>query len=640
MEDGFIRVGAATPEIKVADCIYNTEKILELSIEAAGNGCSLLVFPELAITGYTCGDLFLQDVLLDNAYDCLLRLVDDTAALNIVIVVGLPLKSEGKLYNVAAVISKGKILGFVPKKFIPNYSEFYEMRHFTPFTGKTLIHDDVSLGQIIFQDENNPEFTFAVELCEDLWVADSPSNTYALTGANIICNTSASDEVIGKDKYRRDLVKIQSAKTISAYIYADAGFGESTQDMIFAGHNLICENGTVLAESKKFTTGITYADVDVKKLSYERRRLNTFNQSIEYNGGMIDWVTFNLDSDQDIILNRKFSKTPFVPESKDDLDYRCEEILTMQATGLATRLKAIGSKTAVIGLSGGLDSTLALVVTIHAFDMLGLDRKGIIAVTMPCFGTTVRTKGNAENLAEEFGTTLRIIDIKAAVNQHFSDIGHNEAVRDVTYENCQARERTQVIMDIANQEGGIVIGTGDLSELALGWATYNGDHMSMYGVNSSIPKTLVKYLVSYEAQVTKNSNEKLSKVLFDIVDTPVSPELLPPSEDGTIAQKTEDFVGPYILHDFFLYYMVRWGFMPSKVYRIAKIAFADTFDDETIYKWEYTFIRRFFMQQFKRSCLPDGPKVGTVTLSPRGDWRMPSDAKANLWLKDLESVKK
>ncbi|MBO4408710.1 MAG: NAD(+) synthase [Clostridiales bacterium] len=636
MKDGFIRVGAATPELKVADIAFNCEKILEAAIEAAGKDCSLLVFPELCITGYTCGDLFLQDILLDKAYEALLELTEDTAALDIVLVVGLPMKVNGKLYNTAAVISKGEILGFVPKRFIPNYSEFYELRHFTPFSGDSLIHDEIPFGRLVFENIKYPDFSFAVEICEDLWVAQSPSVDYALEGALIICNPSASDEVIGKDAYRRDLVRMQSAKTVSAYIYADAGFGESTQDLIFAGHDLIAENGTVLSESKKFSHGIIYADIDLKRLAYERRRANTFEMRDE---NVTDIVYFDTDVNEELVLNRHFSKTPFVPEVKADLDYRCEEILTMQATGLATRLKAINCKNAVIGLSGGLDSTLALIVSVHAFDMLGLDRKGITAVTMPCFGTTQRTKGNAEKLAEEFGVTLKIIDIKESVNIHFRDIGHDENVRDVTYENSQARERTQILMDIANQSGGIVVGTGDLSELALGWATYNGDHMSMYGVNSSIPKTLVRHLVSYEAAVSAPVSKTLSDCLCDIVDTPVSPELLPPTENGTISQKTEEQVGPYILHDFFLYYLIRWAYSPSKVYRIAKIAFDGEFDDDTIYKWEETFIRRFFAQQFKRSCLPDGPKVGTVTLSPRGDFRMPSDAKAEVWLSDLAGVK-
>ena len=515
------------------------------------------------------------------------------------------------------------------------------MRHFTPFCEKGVImtEDDICFGKAVFKCD---DLSFAVEICEDLWVPSSPSVEYVKNGAQVIFNLSCSDEIIGKAKYRRDLVKMQSAKLMAAYVYCDAGFGESTQDLVFAGHNLIAENGKILSESKRFANdnedeAVIYADIDLERLDADRRRANTFTSDIAGDDG-IDIVEFDAEF-ADIIPNRKISKTPFVPESRDDLAARCEDILNMQAAGLYTRLNAIGCKKAVIGLSGGLDSTLALIVTIHAFDKLGIDRKNIIGITMPGFGTTARTKNNSVNIAEQYGCTLREISISNAVIQHFRDIDHDINVHDITYENSQARERTQILMDIANQEGGLVVGTGDLSELALGWATYNGDHMSMYGVNCSIPKTLVRYLVSYESERTAEINESLSKALADIVATPVSPELLPPTEDGTISQKTEETVGPYELHDFFLYYMIRFGFTPSKIYRMALQAFEGSYDAETIYKWEETFLRRFFAQQFKRSCVPDGPKVGTVSLSPRGDWRMPSDASRNVWLDDLKTVK-
>lgn len=635
MKDGFIRVAAATPKMRITDIDFNVDNIIDSIKKASDNDTGLVVFPELSITGYTCGDLFLQKTFLDSALNGLYRIVDETAELNIVSIVGLPFVNEGKLFNVAAVISKGEVLGFVPKRFIPNYSEFYELRHFTPFEGYTETSDGTPFGNIVFENETYSEFTFAVEICEDLWVPNPPSVNYALSGAMINCNLSCSDEVIGKGAYRRNLVSMNSARTIGAYIYCDAGFGESTQDMIFAGHDLIAENGSLLAESKKFAGDtIIYADIDLHKLGHERRRMNTFECE-----ETLEKVYFDTEPVTELKLNRTFPKHPFVPDSREDLNERCEEILTMQATGLATRLKHIFCRTAVIGLSGGLDSTLALIVAVHAFDMLGLDRKGIIGVTMPCFGTTSRTKNNSISLAEAYGVTLKEVNIGDAVNIHFRDIGHDPEVHDVTYENSQARERTQVIMDIANQAGGIVVGTGDLSELALGWATYNGDHMSMYGVNCSIPKTLVRHLVSFESVRTAEEFPELSKVLADVVDTPVSPELLPPTADGQISQKTEDLVGPYELHDFFLYYFLRFGFTPSKIFRIAKLAFDGVYDDETIFMWEEKFLRRFFMQQFKRSCLPDGPKVGTVTLSPRGDFRMPSDSTSNVWLEDLETVR-
>ena len=641
MLDGYIRVAAASPKVRVGDVDYNVAETVRFAKKAAAKDCSVVVFPELGLTGYTCGDLFLQNTLLDKAIDGLNELAEQTADLNTVIIVGLPYELGDKLYNVAAVLHQGDVIGIVPKQNIPNHSEFYELRHFTPYDdeGTLIVGDDVFFGRMVF---NCGEFSFGVEICEDLWVASSPSVDYVRRGAEIIFNLSCSDEIIGKAKFRKDLVKMQSAKLMAAYVYCDAGIGESTQDLVFAGHNLIAENGKILKESKRFANdneddAIIFADIDLDRIESDRRRSNTFtSDNSGYNG--VDVVEFDVEC-PDIESERKISRTPFVPEDKTDLAERCEDILGMQAAGLYTRLGAIGCKKAVIGLSGGLDSTLALIVTIHAFDKLGLDRKNIIAITMPGFGTTQRTKNNSMNIAEEYGCTLREISISDAVTQHFKDIGHDMEVHDITYENSQARERTQILMDVANQEGAIVIGTGDLSELALGWATYNGDHMSMYGVNCSIPKTLVRYLVSYESARTEGSNPSLSKALADIVATPVSPELLPPTEDGKISQKTEETVGPYELHDFFLYYMIRYGFAPSKIYRMALKTFEGVYNADTIYKWEETFIRRFFAQQFKRSCVPDGPKVGTVSLSPRGDWRMPSDASRNIWLDDLKKVK-
>lgn len=635
MKDGFIRVAAATPDIKVADCDYNADRIIELIKQAAAEDVSIVVFPELCITGYTCGDLFLQKVLLDGAKNALVKISKETADCDLLAFVGLPFELDGKLYNCAAALCNGKILAFIPKKNIPAYSEFYELRHFTEWQeGSQNIYFSDTLwfpfGNITFKCVNIPELVIGVEICEDLWVPEPPSGKLASAGATIICNLSASDEVIGKGEYREQLVKSQSARCVCGYIYADAGMGESTQDLIFSGHNLIAENGTIVGESKKFTTGLTFGEIDLHRLVTERRKMNTFN--VNNAARDFDYAYFNI-TPKNLDLKRRFPPMPFVPDNKNDLNSRCEEILTMQATGLATRLRHIGCKTAVIGLSGGLDSTLALIVAVHAFDMLGLDRKGILTVTMPCFGTTKRTKNNALSLAEAYGVTLKEVDITAAVRQHFADIGQDESVTDVTFENGQARERTQVIMDIANKIGGIVIGTGDLSELALGWATYNGDHMSMYGVNAGVPKTLVRHLVSYES--SRTDDKRLSEVLEDVLATPVSPELLPPTE-GEISQKTEDIVGPYELHDFFLYYMVRCGFPPKKILRIAEQSFAGRFDRDTIKKWLTVFLKRFFSQQFKRSCLPDGPKVGSVTLSPRGDWRMPSDACVRLWLEDLE----
>ena len=637
MQDGFVKIAAATPDLLVADCAYNASEIIEQAKQAAARGAHLIVFPELCLTGYTCGDLFLQRTLLDGALAALDTVRRETAPLNAAVVVGLPLVHQGKLYNVAAVLCGGHIEGVVPKQCIPNYSEFYEARHFTsgagvPFQTISLLGQDTLFAggePLVFQCADMPELTLGVEICEDLWVADPPSTRLAQAGATVIVNLSASDEIIGKAAYRRDLVRQQSARLLCAYLYADAGFGESTQDLVFAGHDLIAENGAMLAESRLFERGVIYADIDVQRLTHERRRMNTFTTLPNPNTAALP-----IHPGANDLADRRFPRTPFVPANKALRDARCEEILSLQATGLATRLRHTHAKTAVVGLSGGLDSTLALIVLVHAFDMLGLDRKGILAVTMPCFGTTARTKGNAEKLADAYGVTLQTVDIKAAVDQHFADIGQSKDDLSVTFENGQARMRTLVLMNLANKTGGMVVGTGDLSELALGWATYNGDHMSMYGVNASIPKTLVRYLVAYEADRTLG---ELSDVLQDVLDTPVSPELLPP-KDGEISQKTEDLVGPYELHDFFLYYMLRFGYPPRKIYRAARKTFAGAYDDATIKKWLQTFIRRFFSQQFKRSCLPDGPKVGTVTLSPRGDWRMPSDACAALWLSEAEGL--
>lgn len=638
MKDGFIKIACATPNIKVADTEHNAEEIIQHIRAAADSGVKIICFPELSVTGYTCGDLFLQDVLLKGALKAVEDIVSATAELDIVSIVGLPYQVRNKLYNIAAVIKGGKVVGCTAKRNIPNYSEFYELRHFTPADDSLM--EEISFGEAgttvlcsnhIFACKELTNLKFGIEICEDLWVADTPSVNLARKGATIIFNLSASDEVIGKADYRRNLVKAKSGSLLCAYAYTDAGLGESTQDMVFAGHNIIAENGIVYAESKIFENEMITADVDVDKLAHERRRMNTFIVNTDCKGFESEF-SLKLEETK---LQFIPARTPFVPTVKYDLDSRCEEILTMQAVGLTTRLKHIGCKNVVIGLSGGLDSTLALIVTVHAYERLGLDKKGIHCITMPCFGTTDRTYTNACKLAEAYGTTLEEINIKASVSQHFEDIGQDSNNHDVTYENGQARERTQILMDKANMLGGIVIGTGDLSELALGWATYNGDHMSMYAVNSSIPKTLVRWLVAYEFGRTEGI---LSSTLRDILDTPVSPELLPPDDEGKISQKTEDLVGPYELHDFFLYYMLRFGFSPSKIYRLARKSFEYYYEPEVILKWLKKFYWRFFSQQFKRSCMPDGPKVGTVTLSPRGDFRMPSDAAVNLWIKEIETI--
>ena len=643
MKDGFIKVAAVTPPVRVADVEFNTREVIRLLREAAGEGAKIIVFPELVLTAYTCNDLFLQSSLLREARRGLGEVIRASEGIRALVFVGLPLEVDGRLYNTAAALSNGKLLGFVPKMAIPNYCEYYEQRYFVPGNGKTVPvrfeGEEVPMGSYqLFEcrtdgtDDAFPgSLKVACEICEDLWLPDPPSTRAAMAGANVIVNLSASVEVTGKTAYRRDLVRMTSARLVAAYIYASAGEGESSQDLVFCGQRMIAENGSLLADSGRFTTGITCAEIDVDRLRSERRRITTFECRKDEH---FTSTSFELTVEE-TQLNRRFDPMPFVPFSSRDRTARCEEIFQIQALGLKKRLEHIRARDAVIGISGGLDSTLALLVTVKAFDMLGLDRKGIHAVTMPAFGTTDRTYHNAVEMSLALGCSLQEINIRASVLQHFEDIGHDPAVTDVTYENAQARERTQVLMDLANQTGGIVVGTGDLSELALGWATYNGDHMSMYAVNSSVPKTLVRHLVRYYAETS--GDECLRKVLEDVLDTPVSPELLPP-KDGEISQKTEDLVGPYELHDFFLYYVLRFGFSPSKIFRIAKCAFSGTFDDATILKWLRKFYWRFFSQQYKRSCIPDGPKTGSAAVSPRGDLRMPSDACVTLWQKELEEI--
>ena len=637
MKNGFVKVAAATPDIRVADVEFNTQNIINVMEEAQKNGAKILVFSELCVTGYTCSDLFDHSVLLKASRKALLEIAENTSDKDMLVFVGAPLEVNGKLYNVAAAMNQGEILGFTTKTFLPNYGEFYEMRQFTPgpqtvreitFEGKKIPFGP----QILFQAKGMEELVVAAEICEDVWSPIPPSIQAALEGATVIVNCSASDETIGKDTYRRALISGQSARLISGYIYANAGEGESTTDLVFGGHNIIAENGTILKESSRYVNEIIYSEIDLQRITGERRKNTTFQPLDEET---LVRVPFTVEETK-TFLTRTFPKKPFVPSDEPTRAQRCEEILTIQAMGLKKRLAHTNARTAVVGISGGLDSTLALLVTARAFDMLGRDKKDIIAVTMPCFGTTDRTYQNACEMSKKVGATLIEVPIADAVNVHFRDIGHDPEDHSVTYENCQARERTQVLMDIANKTWGMVIGTGDLSELALGWATYNGDHMSMYGVNASVPKTLVRHLVKYAADDTKD--EALKNVLYDVLDTPVSPELLPP-KDGDIAQKTEDLVGPYELHDFFLYFMLRFGYEPSKIFRIACMTFDGEYDKETIFKWLETFCRRFFSQQFKRSCLPDGPKVGTVALSPRGDWRMPSDACVAVWMKDLEACR-
>lgn len=634
MKDGFIKCGSASIDVTVGDCEQNAKNIVKAILDADKLGIRLLALPELCLCGYTCGDLLLHDTLLDGVEEAIEKILKATAKADVVAVVGAPLRNGGKLFNCGIVIYKGEICGVVPKQNIPNYGEFYEERYFT--SGKDTEFDKIivagklcDFGQIVFRNENLKEYSFGVEICEDMWVANSPSIALTENGANIIVNLSASDEVVGKAEYRRGLITAQSGKLNCGYIYASAGEGESTTDMVFAGHNIIAECGNVLEESNLFENSLIYTDIDVKRIAYEKRRINTLKGS---NCIKEVYISQALSANK---LTRKFSPTPFVPSDENRRKERCELILQMQAMGLKKRLSHTDSKKVVVGLSGGLDSALALLVIVKAVDALKMDRKSILAVTMPCFGTTSRTKSNAEVLANGLGVDFASVNISKSVESHFEDIGQSKDRLDVTFENSQARERTQVLMDIANKEGGLVVGTGDLSELALGWATYNGDHMSMYGVNGSIPKTLVRYLVKYYADTC--DNEDVSKALIDILDTPVSPELLP-SKGEEISQQTESIVGPYELHDFFLYYIIRWGYSPKKVYRIALSTFEGRYDKEVVLKWLKNFYKRFFAQQFKRSCLPDGPKVGSVTLSPRGDWRMPSDASARLWLKELETL--
>lgn len=635
MRHGFLKTAAVTPKIRVADPADNARAVCECLDECFERKVKLAVLPELCLTAFTCQDLFLQERLLEGAKEALKTVIAHTKGRDTLVFVGLPLEKDGKLYNVAAAIQEGRLLGFVPKRNIPNYAEFYEVRHFA--AGSMRAEEMEFDGQkvpfganLLFSCSNMPGLTVGCEICEDVWVADPPSTGLAKAGATVIVNLSASNETVGKDDYRRELLKATSARLIAGYIYASAGEGESTQDLVFAGHNMILENGSILAEARLFQNDMVVSELDLGRLRHERRRMTTFLQEGQENYVKIPFALWP----EETSLSRTFAPRPFVPADEALRARRCEEILAIQAMGLKKRYEHTGSQSAVIGVSGGLDSTLALLVTARAFDLLGMNRSRILSVTMPCFGTTSRTYENACRLAEALGSTLREVNIQEAVRVHFRDIGQEEGCHDVTYENGQARERTQVLMDLANRTGGLVIGTGDMSELALGWATYNGDHMSMYGVNVGVPKTLVRHLVRYYADTCQDS--ALREVLLDVLDTPVSPELLPPV-DGVISQKTEDLVGPYELHDFFLYYMLRCGFPPSKVYRIAVRAFADSYEEETVKKWLKIFYRRFFSQQFKRSCLPDGPKVGSVALSPRGDLRMPSDAALAVWQKELDA---
>ena len=636
MKYGFINVAAAVPAIKVADIDYNVMQIESLMAQAEGKGVEILVTPELCITGYSCQDLFREQLLLDKSEEGILQLLDFTRKLDTILIVGAPVLVNSLLYNCAVVIQRGQILGVVPKTYLPNYGEFYEKRWFA--SAQDLNPTDIYLaGSPVHVSSEPMLFTtgdgvkFGVEICEDVWAPIPPSNNLALAGADIVFNLSASDELIGKHDYLRGLLAQQSARTISGYVYASCGFGESTQDVVYGGNAMILENGRILAEGERFSfqPQIQIGQIDIEQLRTERRQNTTFINA--QRGAHALHVPAKAVTPKEFVLIRDIDAHPFIPKS-GDMQTRCEEILNIQVAGLAKRLYHINAQTAVIGISGGLDSTLALLVTVKAFDKLGLDRKGIIGVTMPGFGTTDRTYNNAIKLMQTLGVTIREISIAKAVTQHFEDIGHDMKQHDITYENSQARERTQILMDVANQVNGIVVGTGDLSELALGWATYNGDHMSMYGVNAGVPKTLIRYLVSYVA------GEMATDTLLDIVDTPISPELIPADEQGRIKQKTEDLVGPYELHDFFIYYFLRYGFGPAKIYIMAQKAFADAYDDETIKKWLKTFCRRFFTQQFKRSCLPDGPKVGSVSLSPRGDWRMPSDASYALWISECDKL--
>ena len=641
MKNGFIKVCSATSDIQVANPKFNAQKILEIIQEKQQEEVKLIVFPELCLTAYTCSDLFLQDILLEQALDQLFFIARETKDYDMLIAVGLPMLKDAKLYNVAAVIFKGKVIGIVPKTHIPNYSEFYEARHFckgneiAEYIKLEQQEEMIPFGsKILFRATNMKEFVLGVEICEDVWVPISPSAYHAKAGATVIANLSASDETTGKADYRRELIKGQSANLVCAYIYASAGEGESTTDLVYSGHNLILENGILLKESKRFENEQIVTEVDLQRLQSERRRISTYQIEDVLRDEYV-YVDVTFSKVEPVKMTRVFGRAPFVPSNKLDREKRCEEILMLQAMGLKKRLTHTHSQSAVIGISGGLDSTLALLVTALAFDKAGMDRKNIVCVTMPCFGTTDRTYQNAVELTKALGATLREIPINDVVTTHLQSIGHDLETHDVTYENGQARMRTLILMNVANQMNGMVIGTGDLSELALGWATYNGDHMSMYGVNASVPKTLVRYLVQYYADTAED--KKLAEILYGVLDTPVSPELLPP-KDGEIAQKTEELVGPYELHDFFLYYILRFGYTPSKVFFLATEAFKGKYDNNTLYKWLHNFYRRFFSQQFKRSCLPDGPKIGTVAVSPRGDLRMPSDACVQIWMDNLKTL--
>ena len=635
MKDGFVSVACGTPKLRLADCNYNAEQTFTLMRKAEKAGVKVLVLPELGLTGYSCGDLFYQDTLLRASEEALSTVLAATRNLEVVTAVGMPLRVNNKLYNCAVIIQKGTVLGVVPKTHLPNYGEFYEKREFATAPEEngtvTLLGKSVPFGnKLVFRCANMPDLALGFEVCEDMWAPCSPAVDLTAAGATVIGNLSASNDIIGKDSYRRQLVTMQSAKLLCGYVYTSAGEGESSSDVVFGAHQMIAENGTMLAE-RRFDGGLLVSEVDVQKLCYERRRTQMFDKTPAV------WeVPFSLTLSE-TKLTRYVAPQPFVPEGKEDRDARCREILLIASLGLKQRLEHTGAKTAVVGLSGGLDSTLAVLITGLAMKMLDRPMTDIVAVTMPCFGTTDRTKNNAVILAERMGATLKTVDISASVRSHFKDIGHDMEDHSVTFENGQARERTQVLMDIANQTGGLVIGTGDLSELALGWCTYNGDHMSMYGVNCSIPKTLVRHLVGYLARDNAEKDQELHDVLEDILDTPVSPELLP-AVQGKISQKTEDLVGPYELHDFFLYYMLRWGFSPAKIYRLAVYALGKQYSRGVILKWLKTFYRRFFTQQFKRNCVPDGPKIGSVAMSPRGDWRMPSDAKMNLWQAELDTL--
>lgn len=643
MNHGFIRVAAATLNTKVADCAHNTQQIIEMMKEAVAGDVSVLVTPELGITGYTCSDLFHQHHLLEEVKKQLAILKEATVGQEIVLIVGAPLSIGNGLYNCALVISKGDILGVSLKSYIPNYGEFYEKRWFVSGHQVTidsihLLGQDVHVGtHLLYQHSQYQNITFGIEICEDLWTPTPPSGPMATAGATLIFNPSASNDLVGKSQYRKSLIKNQSARTMTAYVYASAGYGESSTDLVFGGQCLIAENGSVINSNKRYIMGnqLTIADVDIERLIADRHKMITYNDLSTLHDDVYTLIPFNIRLKNTEIM-RYVDPHPFVPSDQHKRDERCEEIFSIQALGLAKRLDHVNGAKVVIGISGGLDSTLALLVCAKTFDLLDKDRSNIICITMPGYGTTDRTYNNACALVEHLGCTLIEINIKAACEQHFKDIDHDASIHNITYENTQARERTQILMDYANKVNGLVIGTGDLSELALGWATYNGDHMSMYGVNTSVPKTLVRYLVQWVAE--NEVREDAKDILMDIFNTPVSPELLPPDENGDIQQKTEEVVGPYELHDFFLYYCVRFGFRPSKIYELSKIAFEGTYEPDTIKKWLATFYRRFFSQQFKRSCLPDGPKVGSINLSPRGDWRMPSDAVSASWLEEIQNL--